>query len=161
MNNSNKKQLERDRIIERRDIEGLFKIPENDFFSVTLHEILNKKCEFNPINLNPTERVLFLCINLENAGQSDGILTFLQEWYPQYATEAVYALNEIGATTSAEIIKQAIELLPKDGSQFFSMKDEEKEKLMMKLDRDFSNYPDGFLCDLFRKYAERHRKDFD
>jgi uncharacterized protein YdeI (YjbR/CyaY-like superfamily) len=50
--------------------------------------------------------------------QADSILGFLQGDFPQYASEAVNTLNEIGATNSAEIIKQAVELLQEDGSWF-------------------------------------------
>ncbi|MCC6726001.1 MAG: DUF4375 domain-containing protein [Saprospiraceae bacterium] len=151
--------LQREKIVKEQDIDSLFLIPESDFFSIVLHGILCNRCNNKPETLNSTQRVLFLCMHLENAGQADSILAFLQEWYPEYADEVVYALNEIGATKSAEIIRQAVELLPKNGSWFFDIADESAINLMEKLDRDFSCYPDGFLCELYRKYADKHRGD--
>jgi hypothetical protein len=150
----------REKIVKDEDIDSLFLISGSDFFSIVLHSILCNRCNNKPEILNPTQRVLFLCMHLENAGQADSILAFLQEWYPEFTDEVVYALNEISATKSAEIIKQAVELLPKNGSWFFNTADESAINLMVRLDREFSSYPDGFLCDLYRKYAEKHRSDF-
>jgi len=150
----------RDKIVENRDIEGLFSLTDNADFSIALYEILNNLCNNNPKTLNPTQRVLLLCMHLENAGQADHILSFLQEDFPEYAGDAVTALNEIGATKSAEIIKQAVELLPKNDSWFFDSADENSRNLMSKLNREFSNYPDGLMRNLYRKYADNHRNDF-
>jgi len=150
----------RDKIIKDQDIEGLFLLTDNDDFSIALYEILNNQADYKPDTLNPTQRVLFLCMHLENTGQADHILGFLQEDFPEYVGEAVNALNEIGATKSAEIIKQAVELLPENGSWFFDNADEISQNLMSKLDREFSSYPDGPMCDLYRKYANNHRSDF-
>ncbi len=66
-------------------------------------------------------------------------------------------MNKIGAVKSAEIIRQAVELLPKDGSWFFETADENKKELIANLDINFSNYPDGKMTDLYRKYAEINR----
>ena len=147
----------RDKIIEKEDIEGLFSLNDNSDFSIALYEILVKRNEKETNSLNKIELNLYLCMSLENAGQADSILTFLQEWFPNQNETTIKSLNEIGATKSSEIIKKAIELLPKNGSWFFDSSNEESEKLMSKLDTDFSNYPDGSMRDLYRKYAERNR----
>lgn len=147
----------RDKIVEKEDIESLFSLKDNSDFSIALYEILVKRNEKNPNSLNEVELNLFLCINLENASQADSILTFLQEWFPSEKEKIIKSLNEIGATKSSEIIKKAIELLPKDNSWFFDSSNEESENLMDKLDSDFSNYPDGLMADLYRRYAEKYR----
>lgn len=149
----------RDKIVKDRDIDSLFLLNDNDDFSIALYEILNNQCDYKPHTLNPTQRVLFLCMHLENAGQADSILGFLQEDFPEYAIEAVIALNEIGATKSAELIRQAVELLPENGSCFFDHADESSQTLMGKFDSEFSSYPDGLMSDLYRKYADNHRND--
>lgn len=148
----------RNKIVKDKDIESLFLLDNSDF-SIALYEILSKQCDFKPSVLNHAQRVLFLSMLIENAGQADSILSFLQEYYSEYANEVVGALKEIGATKSAEFIKQAIELLPQDGSWFFDNADENSENLMVKLDSEFSNYPDGPMRDLYRKYAEIHRNE--
>ena len=161
---SNKKSIDeelsvRDKIVKEQNIDALFQLSDNGDFTIALMEILNNQCDYDPSTLNHVQRVLFLCIHLENAGQADSILGFLQEDYPDYTEEAVNALNEIGANKSAEIIKHAIELLPKDGTWFYETADKNSEELMNKLDSDFSNYPDGRMRDLYRKYAEKYRYD--
>ncbi len=151
---------QRDKIVKDQDIESLFQLTDNSDFSITLHAILNEQSGGKPDTLNYSQRVLFLCMHLENAGQADSILSFLQEWFPEYASDVVDALNEVGAIQSAEIIKQAVELLPKNGIWFFDHADKNSQVIMHKLDSEFSNYPDGSMPDLYRKYAESHRSDF-
>ena len=149
----------RDKIVKEQNINELFNLKDNSDFSIALHEILVNRYECDPNSLNEIQLNLFLCIHIENAGQADSILTFLQEWFPQYSTKVINSLKEIGAVRSSEIIRQAVEILPKDGSWFFEIIDENKQELMAKLDRDFSNYPDGKMTDLYRKYAEINRED--
>jgi hypothetical protein len=120
---------------------------------------LANRYERDSNSLNEIQLNLFLCTHIENAGQADSILSFLQEWFPQYSTKVINSLNAIGAKKSAEIIRQAVDILPKDGSWFFETADESKQELMSKLDRDFSNYPDGKMTDLYREYAESNRND--
>jgi hypothetical protein len=147
----------RDKIVENEDIESLFSLKDNSDFSIALFEILQKRNEKEPNSLNEIELNLFLCMNLENAGQADSILTFLQEWFPEQNEKVIKALNEIGATKSSEIIKKAVELLPENGSWFFESSNEESERIMSELDSEFSNYPDGSMRNLYRKYAEKNR----
>lgn len=149
----------RDKIVSDENMNELFNLKDNSDFSIALHEILVNKYEKSALAFNGTQLNLFLCIHLENAGQSGHILSFLQEWFPHHSENVIIALNEIGAVKSSEIIKQAVELLPKDGSWFFDSADESTTKLMSKLDGEFSNYPDGNLNDLCRKYAEINKND--
>ncbi|AEA43272.1 DMP19 family protein [Fluviicola taffensis] len=151
--------LKRDKIVEEQDIESLFQLVDNSDFSIALHEILVNRYEKSPENLTPIELDLFLVMHLENAGQADSILTFLQEWYPQYSDKVINSLNEIGAIKSSEIIKQAVEILPKDGSCFFKSASENEQDLMRDLDRQFSSYPDGNMRNLYRKYADKYRNE--
>lgn len=140
-------------------MKNLFSLEDNADFSISLYQKLEEKSNYNLNLLNTTERKIFLCMLLENFSQADGILAFLQENYPQYTNEVIEALQEIGATKSAEIITQAVALLPEDRTWFFDSSNEHSEKLMKKLDAEFTDYPDGFMRDLYRKYAEIHKKD--
>ncbi|MBX7227075.1 MAG: hypothetical protein K1X55_13660 [Chitinophagales bacterium] len=151
--------LKRDKIVEEQDIESLFQLADNSDFSIALHEILVNKYEKSPDNLNPIELNLFLAMHLENAGQADSILSFLQEWFPQYSDRVISSLKEIGAIKSSEIIMKAVEILPKDGSWFFISANEEEQNLMGKYDSEFSNYPDGNIRDLYRQYADKNRNE--
>ena len=149
----------RDKIVEKEDIESLFSLNDNSDFSIALYEILVKRNRKKPDSLNEIELNLFLCMHLENAGQADSILTFLQEWFPEQNEKVIKSLNEIGASKSSEIIKKAIELLPENGTWFFESSNEESERIMSELDSEFSNYPDGSMRNLYRKYAEKNRNE--
>jgi hypothetical protein len=149
----------RDRIVKEQDIDALFNLDDASDFAIALHQILTSRYENGSNTLPPVQLNLFLCMSLENAGQADSILSFLQEWFPQHSSDAVRALNEIGAIRSAELIRQAVGLLPNDGSWFFETVDQDSRVLMEKIDRQFSSYPDGMLRDLYRKYADDHRSE--
>ena len=149
----------REEIVKNEDFESLFSLLDNGDFSIALHEILINRYDKNPNDLNQVQLNLFLSMHMENAGQADTILTFLQEWFPQYNEQIIISLREIGAFKSSSIIKQAVELLPKDGSWFFKSSNESSEKVMMELDKNFSNYPDGPMSILYYKYANKHRNE--
>jgi hypothetical protein len=146
-------------IVSEEDIESLFLLKDNSDFSIVLHQILVNRHEKNPDSLNQIQWNLFLCMHLENAGQSETILTFLEEWFPDQREQVIISLTEIGAVKSAESIKLAVTLLPKDGSSFFDNPTENSDRFMMTLNSLFINYPDGPMPDLYRKYAEKHRDE--
>lgn len=147
-----------DQIVKEEDTSALFELEANDVFSIALHQLLINKHQINPNTLTEPELNLFICMHLENAGQADSILSFLQEWHPEYAPLVTKGLKDIGAIKSSEIIKKALTLIPEDGTWFYENATEEEEELMDKFDGEFSDYPDGFLCNLFRSYAERNKE---
>lgn len=151
----------RDKIVSDEDIHSLFMLEDNSDFSIALHEILVKRYERDTYSLNTVQLNLFLCMHLENAGQADTILTFLQEWFPDHKERVIKSLEAIAAFTSSKLIDQAVRLLPKDGSWFYDSSNEESEEAMAKLDHEFSAYPDGFMRDLYRKYADKHRNEIE
>ena len=146
-----------DKIVIEKNMTKLFALKNNGAFSIALHQILANKYESDNSSLNKEQLNLLMCMNLENAGQSDSILSFLQEWHPHYVDRIVKSLKEIGAFKSSEIIADAIKLLPEDGSWFFDKSSEEDELLMENLDREFSDYPDGFMRNLYKTYSTIHK----
>lgn len=151
----------RDKIVEEKNIEALFLLKDNSDFSIALHEILSNRHDENPSSLNEVQLNLFLCMHLENAGQADHILSFLQEWYPNHSTTVVKSLHKIGAIKSSKIIEQAINLLPADGSWFYDKADEDAQDLMDKLGSQFLDYPDGFIRDLYRNMPRKTEATFN
>ena len=99
-------------------------------------------------------------MQLENFGQADDILEFLQGDFGEYNKQTIQALREINALKSANIIEKAIELLPKNGESFFKAATASEKETMRRFNSEFSNYPDGRLCDLYRVYANLHRGEF-
>ena len=141
---------------------SLFEIENVSDFNLELREVLifNRPVgdEKFLANLNHPQRVLALCMLLEDYGQTDTILNFFDE-FPSYWDEAVKALAEVGAVKSSELIKRAIELLPKD--RILSTLDwgDLLTDEMSKIDDEFACYPDGLLDPLHKKYAEKHREE--
>ncbi|MGJ8734880.1 MAG: hypothetical protein ACSHW4_17110 [Cellulophaga sp.] len=78
------KNEKRDKIVQQEDLESLFLLTDNSDFSIALHEILVNRYDKKPNSLNSIQLNLFLCMHLENAGQADSILAFLQEWFPEH-----------------------------------------------------------------------------
>jgi len=148
-----------DRLVETQNIDEVFSLKENSDFSTTLHQIFVIKYDKKPKSLNEPQLNLLLCMHLENAGQSSSILSCLQEWFPEHLDKFVSALSEINAPKCAYAIDKAIKLLPEDGSWFFEKADEESQELMSKYDSLFSDYPDGNMPTLYRKYAEQNIAD--
>ena len=148
-----------DELVDSENLKAVYELKENSDFSTTLHQILVKKYDKNKKSLNEYELNLFLCMHLENSGQSSSILSCLQEWFPEHLDRFVKALKAINAVNSSNIIDKAINLLPKDGSWFFDSSNKTTEELMDKYDSEFSDYPDGSMNDLYRKYAEDHNEE--
>ena len=73
-----------DELVEKQNITGIFNLEDNSEFSTTLHQILVRKYDSNEDSLNEAQLNLFLCMHLENSGQSCSILSCLQEWFPQH-----------------------------------------------------------------------------
>lgn len=147
------------KMADEQNVSDLFNLKNNGAFSCALHRILMNQYEKEPSSLNEIQLNLFLCMHLENAGQADHILSFLQEWFPHYQKRIVDSLKRIGAVKSSEIIERAIKLLPDDGTWFFNSSNDEDEKLMSELDTKFSGYPDGAMCNLIRSYAEENKAE--
>lgn len=142
-------------IARTKDFKALFALEDNEDFSIALCDILSDRWAHCRDALTQEQRNLFLCMQLENFSQADGILGFLQEEFVGYEQEVVKALYAIGAKRSAEIIEEAIKLLPEDGEWFFKVASDEEEARMSKLESELSNYPDGRASALYRQYAEK------
>jgi len=148
-----------DSIVQNKNVDELFNLKNNSAFSIALHQILDRLYDKNPIQLNNHQINLFLSMHLENAGQSCSILSCLQEWYPQHLDKFVPALISLNARNCADVIEKAIKLLPQDRSWFFNNSTEESQRLMSKFDKKFSDYPDGNMPILYRKYAELNKNN--
>ena len=146
-------------IVRNRDVIKLYQLKNNSVFSIALHEILVNLYESNKKQLNKYQFNLFLAIHLENSGQSCGVLGCLQEWFPQYLNKFVPALIDIDAVQSARAIRKVVSLLPEDGSWFFKSSSEESEELLAIYDKEFSDYPDGNMSNLYRSYATKYKSE--
>lgn len=162
------KEAQMRNIIKNRDWDALFAMDENDDFSWTLEQMLwsfvtNRGDEdFELSNLNRTQKVLFLVLELESATQADALPNFFED-FAIYGREAVQALEEIGAPQCAAALNAVVDTLPngifpKGDEEFWdSIMSGKNSDIWDKADSVFADYTDGWFPDLCRAYAEAHR----
>lgn len=162
------KEAQMQNIIKNRDWNALFAVDENDDFSWTLEQILwsfvtNKEDgSFDISNLNHTQKVLFLVLELESATQADALPNFFED-FAIYGREAVQALEEVGASQCAVALNAVVDTLPngiypKGDKEFWdSIMSGKNSDIWDKADSVLMDYTDGWFPDLCRTYAEAHR----
>ena len=163
------KEAQRQNIIKNRDWNALFAMDENDDFSWALEQILwsfvTNRVDGNLdiSNLNHTQKVLFLVLELESATQADTLLNFFDDGFAIYGREAVQALEEVGASQCAVALNAVVDTLPngiypKGDKEFWdSLMSGKNSDIWDKADRVFVDYADGWFPDLCRTYAEAHQ----
>lgn len=166
------KETQMQNIIKNRDWNGLFTLDKNDEFSWTLEQMLwsivTNRVDGNLdiSNLNHTQKVLFLVLELESATQADMLPNFFEEGFADYGREAVQALEEVGAPQCAAALNAVVDTLPNGiypkGDQEFwdSIMSGENSDIWNKADSALVDYTDGWFPDLCRTYAEAHRDMF-
>lgn len=163
------KEEQKQNIIKNRDWNALFELNENDEFSWILEQILwsfvKEKTDenFDISNLNHTQKVLFLVLELENATQADALPNFFEEGFAVYGQEAVQALKEVGAHQCAAALNAVVDTLPngiypKGDKEFWnSIMSGKYSDIWDNADSVLADYTDGWFPDLCRAYAEIHR----
>lgn len=163
------KEAQMQNIIKNRDWNALFAMDENGDFSWTLEQILwsfvTKRADGNLdiSNLNHTQKVLFLVLELESATQADMLLNFFEEGFADYGREAVRALEEVGASQCAAALNAVVDTLPngiypKGNEEFWdSIMSGKNFDIWDKADSVLVDYTDGWFPDLCRTYAEAHK----
>ncbi len=163
------KEEQMQNIIKNQDWNALFAMDENDDFSWTLEQILwsfvTNRADGNLdlSNLNHTQKVLFLVLELENATQADALPNFFEEGFAFYGREAVQALEEIGASQCAVALNAVVDTLPygiypKGDKEFWdSIMSGKNSDIWDKADSVFVDYTDGRFSDLCHTYAQAHR----
>ena len=167
-----KKQLRQwkahmDAIIQDRDWEELFQLEDSGDFAMCLGSLIWTLA--GPDNTPPeghTQRVLFLCIQVEDCTQCDSLWNFFDDGFAPYAQETVEALRELGAPKSAAALEQVLAALPEDGYPVENtpacqaLSEGEFGKRLEEADHILCNYPDGPMHGLYFTYAKAHRGDF-
>lgn len=163
-----KKEAQMPNIIKNRDWSALFAMDENDDFSHTLEQMLwsfvtnRADGNFDISNLNHTQKVLFLVLELENATQADALPNFFED-FAIYGREAVQALEEVSASQCAAVLNAVVDTLPNgiypkgDKGFWDSIMSGKNSDIWDKADSVLMDYTDGRFPDLCRTYAETHR----
>jgi hypothetical protein len=115
--------------------------------------------------LSPAEQAFVCVYELEAEVNNGGFDQFLRNSPGQHALETVAALEAIGASSMAEITRQAVALIfpdgtvPRDQADRISRLDADEGTLdeLQSLDRRFYEYPDD-LTELLFRYVQRHRE---
>lgn len=163
------KEAKMQNIIKNLDWNALFAMDENDDFSRTLEQILwsfvTKRVDgdFDLSNLNHTQKVLFLVLEMESATQADALPNFFEEGFSVYGREAVQALDEIGASRCAAALNAAVDTLPngiypKGDKEFWdSIMSGKNSDIWDKANSVLVDYTDEWFPDLCRTYTEVHQ----
>lgn len=166
-----KKQLRREwaeleRIRDERDMAALFALSDPSDFSWVLGEILWRESgEFDALDApDSPKRTLWLCSMFWEMDEADGVLSLFESRYAQYAPQIVGAFKELGAPKYAELIEQAMALLPErllsgEDPSFAQLTPEIWDRLD-EIEYGLSDYPDGNLNLLIYRYAHAHQADF-
>ena len=166
-----KKQLRQwreriDAIIQNQDWDAMFQLADSGDFALCLTDPLWRLADGSPDRLNHPQRVLFLCILLEDCTQCDSLYSFFDEGFGSYGQETAEALDEIGASKSAAILRKVLSKLPEGGFPTEdrvacrALDDGAFGKVLDEANHMLCNYPDGPMCDLYFAYAKAHREDF-
>ncbi len=155
-------------IRQRRDWDALFALEDSGDFMYCLPDLLYGLAgpEGSPEPLNHPQRVLFLCMTLENCAQCDSLFNFFDEGLSVYGLETAAALEELGAPQSAALLREVLALLPPEG---YPVDDYAACRALCggpfgqaveQADSRLADYPDGLLSGLYFAYAHAHREEF-
>lgn len=156
-----------ERIIENKDTYELL-VSRDDFEFILVKLVYSKYINIPFKDLNYTQRVLFLCMRLEDCCQVDSIYRFIEDGLAFYIEDTVKAFEQIGANETAVLMRRLAEILPKavlEGDEnavhefLFHCDDVNLKIEIDKIDAEISDYPDGALNDLYYEYAYKHRED--
>lgn len=111
--------------------------------------------------LNEVQRLLFLCLSLEDACQADGLLSLTDSKDVFFALpELCVHLQTLGAPKTARTLQKFIKLFPKDTfskrilpewAWFFESR--ARKKRIKRYDTRISIYPDGAMKTIYHRYV--------
>lgn len=153
-------------IIKNHDAKRLCELDEasfDDFMIIFTYEYLHK---MKSDKLNALQKRILTCTNLEDACQADGILNLTEDKETFFALpETVNDLEFIGATQTADALRDFIALVPKESfeknvlpKQAWFYDDETRKNEVSRIDDFIASYPDGKPVDLFRKLITSDEK---
>ena len=151
-------------IIEAKNVEQLKSLNEVEIMDVLIELNYDYYHKIPLENLNHEQKILFLCMSLEDACQADTILSLYEDGLMLRMPELYDALIEIGAPITASLVRDFIDLLPEntfkdlklpDWNYFY--KDMEIEDKVGNIDSKISNYPDGSMQTIYCKYVTREK----
>ena len=158
--NNKKKMIEN--ILETKNYEQMKSLDASDLMDclINLNYDYFNKMPFE--TLNHEQKVVFLCMTLEDVCQADTILSLEEDGLMLQMPQIHDALLEIGAFNTALFVKEFIDLLPEntfkelklpEWSWFFE--DVERKQKIENIDSEISNYPDGSMKIIYQKYIAK------
>lgn len=148
-------------IIKNKDVRSLVALGTRDAANVCVSLVYSHFSKYD--SLNHEQKILLLCVRLEDACQADSILSLSEEEELFLRLPDICkAHEEIGAPKTAALIKQFMDLLPEE--TFSSSKvpawewffeDEARNQKINDIDGQICNYPDGFMRELYHRYLAK------
>lgn len=153
-------QMLRD-IIKAKDTKRLLALEARNVVNVCAELVYSYFLEYE--RLNHQQKVLYLCVKLEDACQADTILSLSEdEALFLHMPDICKAYEEIGAPKTAVLINQFIELLPAgtftnstipEWKWFFE--DQARSQTINEIDGQICNYPDGVMKNIYHSYVSQ------
>lgn len=147
------------RIIETGDAAAFRALNEEDMESCLIELLYQHFYRMDFQQLNPVQKTIFLCMVLEDHCQADGLLSVTDDenlffLLPQMKS----ALLAIQAPATAEALQEFIDFLP-EGTftnrclpEWEWFMEPENSAVCKEIDDRISNYPDGLMRGLYRKF---------
>lgn len=151
-----------------RDLDEIFALEDDTAFAIALSSALCDWTEFGEHLdvISPEAQVFYLCNTLDAEVNNGGFGAFIYNSSGQWGPETVEALKTVGASQTAELLRQVIDLFACDEYPRDLI---ERNNVLLNaslgafegtINDAFFTYPDGLLQDLYISYARNHRDCF-
>lgn len=149
-----------DNIVKNKNVSLFKSLNKKEFDQVLIKLQYDYFCYIPFEKLNHEQRVLYLCMSLEDACQADTIFSLYEDGIMLQMPAIYDALMEIGAPKTAKLVKEFINLLPENTFKDMKLPDQnwfwetfEREEQIGNIDREISNYPDGNMREIYYQYV--------
>lgn len=148
------------KIIETKDVNSFSRLNDEDMESCFIELLYQHFYKMPFQELNYVQRTLFLCMVLEDHCQADGILSVTEEDELFFLLpQTKKALLDIQAPNTAKALQEFMDFLP-DGTfekqiipEWDWFMDKENRTVIERIDSEISDYPDGLMRGLYRKFV--------
>lgn len=158
--NKNTKEDKFSEIIQKQNFSEILNFEIDEFEDFIMKLMYNYFSKMKYQDLNQQQKIIYLCMKLEDACQADSILSLYENDMMLLLPEMYDSFIDIGANKTAKLIKDFIDILPQDTFtlsklpewDYFFEKEETKNKIG-DIDKQISDYPDGLLINLYYKFV--------
>lgn len=146
-------------IIKTKDSNSLLSLDEWDLEECLIKLVYDYFSEMPFESLNNEQKVIFLCVILEDTCQADSIFSLAEDEIFLKLPEMHKALIDIGALKTAAYLNEFINLIPNDTFEHSKIpewnwffENSEREEKISEIDSKIADYPDGYMRTIYHNY---------